>query len=134
MRIKSDRTSFFLSGDAGNEAEKGLVASGEALESLVLTAKLRRPASPIDRDFLVRVAPSVAIITSGIGSDNFAPLDRVDDFEGTRATVFRTDIDGATTATWDGYSLVVRTFRSSTETPPGRGAGPSLGAQLSPHR
>jgi competence protein ComEC len=112
MRISADTMNFLLPGDADSEVEKTVLASKETLQSQVLTAKLRQ-AYP-NPAFVARVDPSVVIISSGGEADNLPNMHQGDGFEGTRARVFRTDIDGATTASWNGKSLVVQTFRGLT--------------------
>ena len=73
---------------------------------------------PPGRDFLARVAPRVAIISSEGGADERGGLPNPETLEvlqNAGARIFRTDTDGATTVEWKEGSLVVRTYRG-TET------------------
>ena len=58
---------FLLPADAGRDAEKGILASGEQLESQVLKVAHQRAKASTNRDFLARVSPRVAIISSEAG-------------------------------------------------------------------
>ena len=68
MRISAGGMNFLLPGDAGRNAEKGILASREPLESQVLKVAHHGSKSSTSRDFLARVAPRVAIISSEAGA------------------------------------------------------------------
>ena len=93
-------------------AEKGILASGEPLESQVLKVGHHGSKSSTTRDFLARVAPRVAIVSSeaGGGGGDLPNPEMLDALENAGARIFRTDTDGATTVEWNGGSLVVRTY------------------------
>lgn len=113
MRIGGGGMNFLLPGDAGKNAEEGMLASGEPLESQVLNVGHHRVKPSTTRDFLARVAPRVAIVGSEAGGGNLPNPETLEALENAGARVFRTDTDGATTVEWNGESLVVRTFGGS---------------------
>jgi competence protein ComEC len=116
MRISASRVNFLLPGDAGRNAEKGILASREPLGSQVLEVPYYRAKSTTHRDFLARVAPRVAIISSEAGGDRGGDLptpETLEILQNTGARIFRTDTNGATTVEWKEGSLVVRTYRGS---------------------
>ena len=128
MRLSEGGMNFLLAGDADRDAEKGILASGEPLESQVLNVGLHGSKASTGRDYLMRVAPHVAIVSSEAGS-------RVGDtpnpqmlraLESAGARVFRTATDGATTVEWDGSTLVVCTYRGLEAVAMRRAAGPPL--------
>jgi competence protein ComEC len=115
MRIGAGGMKFLLPGDAGSNAEKGILASGEPLESQVLKVGHRRSRSSTSREFLTRVAPRVAIISlEGVGRGGDVPNpETLSVLENAGARIFRTDIDGATTVEWKDGALTVRTYTSA---------------------
>jgi competence protein ComEC len=111
MRISAPGVSLLLPGDANRNVEKQLLASGEPLGSQVLKVA-QHGAKPFSSpEFLARVAPRVAIVTSGFGG--FGNLPNPASLEVLRnagARIVRTDAVGATTVQWAAGSLVVRTY------------------------
>jgi len=111
MRISASGTSFLLSGDVGWEAEKGMLDSGEPLESQVLKVSYHRSKPPVTGDFLARVAPRVAIISAesdGGGGSPHPEMLRALRHAGIR--VFETGIDGAVTVEAKPGSFAVSTY------------------------
>ena len=113
MRISGGGMSFLLPGEAGGIAEKGILASGEPLESQVLNLGHHRAKSSTSRDFLARIAPRVAIVNSEAGgARGDAPNQEVlDTLKYRGARIFCTDLDGATIVEWKEGLLMVRTFK-----------------------
>ncbi|MGA2986775.1 MAG: ComEC/Rec2 family competence protein [Terriglobia bacterium] len=125
MRISAGGMNFLLPGDAGRNAEKEILASREPLESQVLKVGYHASKSSTNRDFLARVAPRVAIVSSEAGSGGGLNPETLEALENAGARIFRTDTDGATTVEWNGALLVVRTYRGSESVlVPGRGRAP----------
>jgi competence protein ComEC len=113
MRISASGMNFLLPGEAGADAEKGILASGEPLESQVLKMGHHWSRSSTSGDFLARVVPQVAIVspeggTKGGDSPNPEMLDAL---ASAGARIFRTDAEGATSVEWKQGLLVVRTYR-----------------------
>ena len=115
MRISANGMNFLLPGDAGKVAEEELLASPEPLESQVLKVAHHGSSTSSSENFLARVAPRVAIISSG-GPDNgaggFPNSTTIEALRNAGARVFRTDVDGATSVAWKDGSLVVRAYRN----------------------
>jgi len=111
MRISANGMNFLLPGDASKRAEEGILASQEPLESPVLKVAHHGSKSSSSAEFLARVAPRVAIISTeaqGVGGlPNAATLEAL---QNAGARVFRTDIDGATTVEWKDGALTVQTY------------------------
>jgi competence protein ComEC len=115
MRISAGGMNFLLPGDAGRNEEKGILASGEALQSQVLKVAHYRSKSPASREFLARVAPRVAIISSeaGGGGGDLPNPETLVVLQNAGARIFLTDTDGATTVEGKDGALVVHTYRGS---------------------
>jgi competence protein ComEC len=115
VRISAGGMSILLPGDAGKDAQKGILASRETLESQVLTVPHYGSISSASRDFLARVAPSVAIVSSEArgGGGDWPNPETLQALENAGARVFRTNTDGATTVEGSDGSLVVRTYQGS---------------------
>jgi competence protein ComEC len=111
MRISANGMNFLLPGDASKKAEEGMLASQEPLESQMLKVAHHGSKSSSSAEFLARVAPRVAIISTeaqGVGGlPNAATLEAL---QNAGARVFRTDIDGATTVEWKNGALTVQTY------------------------
>ena len=115
IRISANGMNFLLPGDADKVAEEALLASPESLESQVLKVAHHGSSTSSSESFLARVSPRVAIISSGgpnNGAGGFPNSSTLEALHNTRARVFRTDVDGATTVEWKDGSLVVRTYRN----------------------
>ncbi len=112
MRVSMGRMSFLLPGDAGRDAAQGILQSGEPLKSQVFKLESHQARSLANRDFLARVAPRVAIVTSETGGrgDGFERPAAIDVLVNVGVTVFRTEFDGATTVDWSGGRMVVRSY------------------------
>jgi len=113
MRISAGGMNFLLPGDADKNAEEGILASREPLESQVLKVGHHRTKSPTTRDFVARVGPHVVIVSSEDRGGDLPNSETLEALENTGARVFRTGTKGATTVEWNGESLVVSTYRES---------------------
>ena len=127
MRLSVGGMNLLLPGDADGDAEKGILASGEPLESQVLKVAHHAAKSSTSRTFLARVAPRVAIISEesdgGSGSPHPETLEAL---ENAGARVFRTDIAGALTVEWKDGALTVRAFNGSETVAMPEGSKPTL--------
>jgi competence protein ComEC len=115
MRISVGGMNFLLPGDAGRNAQKEILASGEILESQVLKVAHHGTKSSTSKSFLARVAPRVAVISSEAGSagGDLPNPETLEVLQAAGARIFRTDTDGAITVEGKEGSLLVRTYRSS---------------------
>jgi competence protein ComEC len=129
MRISAGGMNFLLPGDASRNAEKGILASREPLESQVLKVGHHGSKSSTSRNFLARVAPRVVIVSSeatGVGGGNLPNSETLEALKNAGTRIFRTDTDGATTVEWNGGSLLVRTYRGSEAVVMTGAGGPAL--------
>ncbi len=112
IRISAGGIGFLLPGDAGKNAEQGILASGEPLESQVFKLGNHQAGSSASQDFLARVAPRVVIVTSERGGrgQGFQRSAALDALANAGAKVFHIDLDGATTVEWSGGLMVVRSY------------------------
>ena len=118
MRISAAGVNFLLVGEAGSNEEKGILDSGEPLESQVLKVARHGSKSFPSVDFLARVVPWVTIVTVEGVADRRGGLpipDAVLSLQNTGARIFNTETDGATTVEAKNGSLAVHTYRG-TET------------------
>ena len=114
MRISRGSLNFLLPGDADQAVEDEILANGDAVQSQVLIGAHHGPKFSMSGEFLARVAPSVAIISSeppeAAGS---LPPEALGVLQNGGARVFRTSVEGATTVEGKAGSLMVRTYRGS---------------------
>jgi competence protein ComEC len=114
MRISEGGQSFLLPGDVSRKVEKQLLASGEPLESTVLKVAHRGSKSSSSAEFIARVIPSVAIISTEAGGvGNMPSAETLETLRNAGVRILQTGIDGAITASWKDGSLSVSTYASS---------------------
>jgi len=109
MRVSMPGTSFMLSEDAGRNAQKHLLVSGESLGSDVLQIAQHGPRSSSGLDLIARVAPRVAILASGGFGNPSNPETQVAT-QNIGTAILRTDADGATTVVWKDRELAIRSY------------------------
>ncbi|MFM2153978.1 MAG: hypothetical protein RL199_2413 [Pseudomonadota bacterium] len=109
-RLVYGDVSFLLTGDAEDETEKRLLASGETLKSTVLKVAHHGSKYSSSPALLGRVAASYAVVSCGQVNDYHHPhpstLERLTSF---RARLLRTDRDGDVIARTDGHALTWET-------------------------
>jgi competence protein ComEC len=111
MRIGTDGVNFLLPGDAGRDVERQLLAAGVPLASQVLKVAHHGSRSSSSSEFIARVAPRVAVIsTEAGGAGNLPNPATLEVLHNAGARVFETAIDGATTVQCTGRSLVVNSY------------------------
>jgi competence protein ComEC len=111
MRIGTAGVNFLLPGDASRDVEKQLLAAGEPLASQVLKVAHHGSRSSSSPEFIARVAPRVAVIsTEAGGAGNLPNPETLKVLQNAGARIFETDIDGATTVQWTAGSLMVNTY------------------------
>ena len=114
LRIRYGGTSVLLEGDAGEEAEKRMIASDANLRAQVLQVGHHGSAHSTTPQWLSRVRPSVAIISCSSRSRYGFPSRRVlDRLTSCGVRTYTTARSGAVTVTTDGASIRVGTFRQS---------------------
>jgi competence protein ComEC len=86
-----------LTGDISSKAERGLLASGQDLDSLVLKVAHHGSNSSSSSEFLARVNPRLAMITGGSGDfGNLPGSETLARLRERGIRVFRSDVEGAT--------------------------------------
>jgi competence protein ComEC len=111
LRISYGGGSVLLTGDITAKAERGLLASRQDLDSMVLKVAHHGSNSSSSAEFLARVNPRLALITGG--SNDFGNLPGAETLARLRdqgIRVYRSDLEGATTVEVGG-SLRVTTYR-----------------------
>ena len=111
LRVEDGKDSFLLTGDIERPVERGILADGDTLAANFLKVPHHGGKTSSTEPFLEAVHPAIAAISVGEANPFGHPSPDVVQrilSEGTR--LFRTDRDGAITATTDGQSLNVRSF------------------------
>ena len=112
LRVVADKNSVLVSGDLSGRAERRLLDAGAELSSAVLAAALEAVLQPSAPDFLQKVSPRIAVLTTGASNrTTHARAPAIAEFEAEGIRVLGTELDGAITVEMSGPSLVVRTFR-----------------------
>jgi len=110
VKVSYGRVAFLLTGDIGRATERELVEQGLALRSEVLKAGHHGSNSSTSQEFLLKVEPSLVVITAGqgnvLGFPHPAVLERC---RQAGARVLRTDLEGAVEISSDGQKLTVKT-------------------------
>ena len=111
LRLADGQDSFLLTGDIERAVERSILANGDQLASNFLKVPHHGGKTSSTAPFLDAVHPAMAAISVGeanpFGHPSPDAIERIL-AEGTR--LFRTDRDGAVTATTDGQTLNVRSF------------------------
>jgi competence protein ComEC len=111
LRLEDGKESFLLTGDIERAVERSILANGNELAATFLKVPHHGGKTSSTPPFLDAVHPAVAAISVGeanpFGHPSPEAVERIL-AEGTR--LYRTDRDGAITATTDGQSLDVRSF------------------------
>lgn len=108
LRLGAAANSVLLPGDISASAETQLVKSEAQFQSTVLKVGHEGARSAFSPEFLLRVAPRVAIIAAP-GGKRFPNPDVLRDLEAGGVRVLRTDADGAVTVRMTGNEVRVTT-------------------------
>jgi len=118
LRIGNDDAHILLTGDISSQVEEELMVSGTPVASQVLKVAHHGAKTSSSSNFLARVSPQVAVVTSESGGLSNLPnpltLDRL---RAAKARIFRTDLDGAVTVTLRGRSMAVQGYGKSFPRP-----------------
>ena len=111
LRIVHGAGSMLLPGDAGQEVEGKLLASAVPLESQVLKVSHHGSKSASGPEFLARVSPRLAVVSTDYGGlGNLPNPETLGRLRAVGAQVFRTDLDGAITVMAKGSSFAVHCY------------------------
>jgi competence protein ComEC len=111
LRLEDGKESFLLTGAIERAVERSILANDDGLAANFLKVPHHGGKTSSTPPFLEAVHPAIAAISVGEANPFGHPSPDVVDrilAEGTR--LYRTDRDGAITATTDGQSLDVRSF------------------------
>lgn len=117
IRLEYGDVSFLFTGDAGEQAEEDLLASGMNLHADVLKVSHHGSKTGTSQAFLEAVQPACAVISVGSGHPSLPDRGVVERLYGCDAEVYRTDRDGTVILASDGEKIY-----SFTEFPPSYGA------------
>lgn len=110
LRLQYNQTSFLLTGDIGEEAEFHILENFEEIKSQVLKSPHHGSRSSSSKNFLIRVAPGIVVISAGQGNRyGFPHQETIERYQEIGAKVYRTDLHGAVEVSSDGESIFVRT-------------------------
>lgn len=114
LRLTYGERSFLLTGDAQEEAENDMLASGQVLSADVLKVAHHGSRTSTSQAFLEAVSPACAVLSTGEDRNHLPTSEVLQRLEQADVTVLRTDLDGTLVFCTDGNDLKV--FAESTET------------------
>jgi competence protein ComEC len=111
MRVTDGSESFLLAGDVERPAERAILTEGQTVEAAFLKVAHHGSRTSTTGPFLSAAHPSFAAISVGRDNSFGHPSPEVTErLEAAGVRVYRTDRDGAITASTDGQSLRVSSF------------------------
>jgi competence protein ComEC len=112
LRVKYGSTALLLEGDAGKDAEAGMLSRCPRLSAQVLKVAHHGSADSSTTEWLAAVRPQIAIVSAGwknqFGHPSPATVARLRD---AGAQIYRTDEQGGIIVTTDGRKITVATSR-----------------------
>jgi competence protein ComEC len=110
MRLFYGNTSLILTGDAGADSEKEMLAKGFTLKSDVLKVGHHGSTSATTPGFLKAVSPKYAVIEVGQGNDYGHPhKETLDKLNAAGIKIYRTDLNGSISFVSDGSKFTIKT-------------------------
>jgi competence protein ComEC len=111
LRLSDARVSFLLTGDIEKSVEKELTADGDPLAATFLKVPHHGSRTSSTEEFLEKVEPEAAAISVGAHNAFHQPSPEVlDRYQADHVRLWRTDLDGAISATSDGRTLEVESY------------------------
>lgn len=125
VKVAWGEVSFLFTGDAEEQSERGMLASGAPLQADVLKVGHHGSQSSTSAAFLQSVDPQYAVICVGAGNDYGHPhRETLARLQG--VNVLRTDLDSTVVFVTDGREINVTTGKDSGA--PGQGSGAKVSA------
>ena len=110
LRLDFGDTSFLFPGDAEEESEGDLAASGLPLKADVLAAPHHGSRTSLEDDFMFAVSPTWAVISCGLDNDYGHPNEEtLELYDQMGISYFRTDYQGTVIAATDGSDITFTT-------------------------
>lgn len=101
---------FLFTGDAGNAAEKKLLADSINFDCDVLKVGHHGSGTSTSKNFLLKATPEYAVISVGLGNQYSHPHEQaLSRLETAGAKVYRTDLDGTLTFLVEGENIRIET-------------------------
>lgn len=118
IRIEYGDSSFVLTGDAEELAEKEMLLSSENLKADVLKIGHHGSSGSTCPAFLKAVAPQYAVIMSGVDNDYGHPhRETLAVLNAAGVKVYRTDLNGTINITSDGHSININSVGGNNQNP-----------------
>jgi hypothetical protein len=116
LRMTYGKTTFLFTGDANNDAEAEMIASGLLLSANILKVGHHGSCTSTSAAFLAKVIPEVAVYSAGSGNSYGHPCsDTLSRLSGVQ--VFGTDINGTIVIDVNGTGYSIRTAKQSQVQP-----------------
>ena len=114
LQVSADGGGALLTGDISESVEQELVRAGTIRPSQILKVAHHAARTSTSAEFLARVSPSLALITSESGGLASLPSPEVlDRLRSVGARIFRTDVDGAISVELRESQLTARSYGGS---------------------
>ena len=108
FRLVYGRNKFLLTGDAGEQVEKKLIARGAALSADLLKVGHHGSQYSSSQEFLEKVRPKMAVVEVGKNNDfGHHHLRIIKRLERLGVEIFRTDLNGTIKAVSDGVNIKI---------------------------
>nr|WP_321349863.1 MBL fold metallo-hydrolase [uncultured Methanoregula sp.] len=115
LRLAYGNTTFILTGDAGKDAEAGMISAGLPIRADVLKAGHHGLSSSTTGPFVSRIDPEITVISLEMSTRPTHPDPNViRRLEESGSVIYRTDKDGTISIASDGSTLAVVTGKNRT--------------------
>ena len=108
MKLQYGETACLLAADIDSDTDRSLVKLyGDELKSVLLKCPHHGSSSSSSEEFLLAVAPQIAIISTGPSKHNYPSDKTVERIKSLVSHVFRTDLDGTIIISLDGKNAEI---------------------------
>ena len=119
LRLVFGKVAFLFDGDAGQEAEAGMLATGEDVQAQILKVGHHGSNSASSPPFLSAVKPEVAVYCCGVGNSYGHPHEEtMTALADVGAKIYGTDVNGTVVVGSDGATYQVDTEKGGARAPP----------------
>ena len=107
IKIEYGKTSFLFTGDAQKDVEKEILTTNEDISADVLKVGHHGSSTSTTKDFLLKVNPSIAVISVGQDNTYNHPNEgTIKRLNQNKVTIYRTDKDGTVILSSDGSKII----------------------------